>query len=51
MSFQFGKNCPISDVYVDYAKITESDIFASNGFIHAIDDVLIPESVRHDDHE
>jgi uncharacterized surface protein with fasciclin (FAS1) repeats len=32
-------------LYVNNARVTERDIFASNGVIHAIDQVLIPDDV------
>jgi uncharacterized surface protein with fasciclin (FAS1) repeats len=34
------------DVMVDNAKVIQTDIMASNGIIHVIDTVILPEEVR-----
>jgi uncharacterized surface protein with fasciclin (FAS1) repeats len=39
-SFKIGKK--YGDVYIDNAKVTQTDIVASNGVIHVIDNVIIP---------
>jgi len=36
----------IPDVMVNDAMVTDPDIFASNGFIHAISQVLMPDDIR-----
>ena len=37
---------PEDDVLINDAKVTSRDVMASNGVIHIIDEVLVPESAR-----
>jgi len=36
----------IADILVNNATVTDADIFASNGFIHAINKLLVPDDLR-----